>query len=80
MGRRVRMDGGLGAAGGRRGDSDRPGHGRAGRDLLRRSVAEEQVSDAPPTDTEMVDTILTAELIMNKSIYADAYVEAFRKT
>jgi 5-methyltetrahydrofolate corrinoid/iron sulfur protein methyltransferase len=32
------------------------------------------------TDTEMVDTILTAELIMNKSIYADAYVEAFRKT
>jgi 5-methyltetrahydrofolate corrinoid/iron sulfur protein methyltransferase len=31
------------------------------------------------TDTEMVDTILTAELIMNKSIYADAYVEAFRK-
>ena len=31
------------------------------------------------TDTEMVDTILTAELVMNKSIYADAYVEAFRK-
>jgi len=31
------------------------------------------------TDTELVDTILTAELVMNKSIYADAYIEAFRK-
>ena len=30
-------------------------------------------------DTELVDTFLTAELIMNKSIYADSYVEAFRK-
>ena len=32
------------------------------------------------TDTEMIDTILTAELIMNKTIYADGYVEAFRKS
>jgi len=30
-------------------------------------------------DTEMIDTILTAELIMNKQIYADSYLEAFRK-
>jgi len=30
------------------------------------------------TDKEMIDTILTAELIMNKSIYADSYLEAFR--
>ena len=31
------------------------------------------------TDKEMVDAILTAELIMDKSIYADSYLEAFRK-
>ena len=30
-------------------------------------------------DEELVDTILTAELIMNKTIYADSYIEAFRK-
>jgi 5-methyltetrahydrofolate corrinoid/iron sulfur protein methyltransferase len=30
------------------------------------------------TDTDLVDTILTAELIMNKNIYADSYLEAFR--
>ncbi len=30
-------------------------------------------------DTELVDTILTAELIMNREIYADSYTEAFRK-
>lgn len=29
-------------------------------------------------DRELVDTILTAELVMNKSIYADAYLKAFR--
>jgi 5-methyltetrahydrofolate corrinoid/iron sulfur protein methyltransferase len=29
-------------------------------------------------DTELVDTILTAELLMNKSLYADSYIEAFR--
>ena len=29
-------------------------------------------------DTELVDAILTAELIMNKSIYADSFTEAFR--
>ena len=28
-------------------------------------------------DTELVDAILTAELFMNKSIYADSYIEAF---
>jgi 5-methyltetrahydrofolate corrinoid/iron sulfur protein methyltransferase len=31
------------------------------------------------TDDEMINTILTAELIMDKAIYADSYVEAFRK-
>ncbi|MGQ9615704.1 MAG: dihydropteroate synthase [Spirochaetota bacterium] len=29
-------------------------------------------------DTEMIDTILTAELVMNRQIYADSYLEAFR--
>ena len=31
------------------------------------------------TDEELVNSILTAELVMNRSIYADSYVEAFRK-
>lgn len=31
------------------------------------------------TDEELVNTILTAELVMNASIYADSYIEAFRK-
>ena len=31
------------------------------------------------TDDDLVDAILTAELVMNKQIYADGYVEAFRK-
>ena len=30
-------------------------------------------------DEELVNTMLTAELVMNRSIYADSYVEAFRK-
>ena len=30
------------------------------------------------TDTDLVNSILTAELVMNKSIYADSYIEAFR--
>ncbi|RKX79713.1 MAG: methyltetrahydrofolate--corrinoid methyltransferase [Spirochaetes bacterium] len=30
-------------------------------------------------DEELVNAILTAELVMNKEIYADAYLEAFRK-
>jgi 5-methyltetrahydrofolate corrinoid/iron sulfur protein methyltransferase len=30
-------------------------------------------------DKQLVDTILTAELIMNRQIYADGYIEAFRK-
>jgi len=32
------------------------------------------------TDGEMIDTILTAELILNKTIYADGYIEAFKKS
>lgn len=31
------------------------------------------------TDEELVDTLLTAELFMNRQIYADSYLEAFRK-
>jgi 5-methyltetrahydrofolate corrinoid/iron sulfur protein methyltransferase len=30
-------------------------------------------------DEELVNSILTAELVMNKSIYADSYIEAFRR-
>ncbi len=30
------------------------------------------------TDAELVNTVLTAELVMNKGIYADSYIEAFR--
>jgi cobalamin-dependent methionine synthase I len=30
-------------------------------------------------DEELVNTILTAELIADRGIYADAYIEAFRK-
>jgi 5-methyltetrahydrofolate corrinoid/iron sulfur protein methyltransferase len=30
-------------------------------------------------DTDLVDAVLTAELIMNKSIYADSYIEAFHQ-
>ena len=30
------------------------------------------------TDEELVNTILTAELLMNRSIYADSYLDAFR--
>jgi 5-methyltetrahydrofolate corrinoid/iron sulfur protein methyltransferase len=32
------------------------------------------------TDREMIETILTAELVMNRTIYADSYVEAFTKS
>ncbi len=31
-------------------------------------------------DTDLVNALLTAELVMNKSIYADAYIEAFHKS
>jgi 5-methyltetrahydrofolate corrinoid/iron sulfur protein methyltransferase len=30
-------------------------------------------------DEELVNALLTAELVMNKQIYADSYIEAFRK-
>ena len=30
-------------------------------------------------DTDLVDAVLTAELVLNKQIYADGYIEAFRK-
>lgn len=31
------------------------------------------------TDKELINTILTAELVMNRNIYADSYIEAFWK-
>jgi 5-methyltetrahydrofolate corrinoid/iron sulfur protein methyltransferase len=31
------------------------------------------------TDEELVNALLTAELVMNKQIYADSYIDAFRK-
>lgn len=31
-------------------------------------------------DNDLVDAVLTAELVMNKQIYADSYLEAFRKS
>jgi len=31
------------------------------------------------TDGELVDALITADLMLNRSIYADSYIEAFRK-
>ena len=31
-------------------------------------------------DNDLVDAVLTAEMVMNKQIYADSYLEAFRKS
>ncbi|MFH0790894.1 MAG: methyltetrahydrofolate--corrinoid methyltransferase, partial [Candidatus Omnitrophota bacterium] len=32
-----------------------------------------------PIDKELMDTAITAELILNKQIYCDSYLEAYRK-
>lgn len=32
-----------------------------------------------PLDNELMDTMITAELIMNKQIYCDSYLEAYRR-
>lgn len=32
-----------------------------------------------PLDTELMNTLITAELVMNKQIYCDSYLEAYRK-
>lgn len=32
-----------------------------------------------PTDKELIDRLITAELILNKHIYCDSYLEAYRK-
>ena len=32
-----------------------------------------------PTDIELMDALITAELILNKNIYCDSYLEAYRK-
>ncbi len=32
-----------------------------------------------PQDKELMDTLITAELILNKNIYCDSYLEAYRK-
>jgi 5-methyltetrahydrofolate corrinoid/iron sulfur protein methyltransferase len=31
-----------------------------------------------PKDKELIDTLITAELILNKNIYCDSYLEAYR--
>ena len=32
-----------------------------------------------PLDKELMDAVITAELIMNKHIYCDSYLDAYRK-
>lgn len=32
-----------------------------------------------PTDKELIDSLITCELILNKQIYCDSYLEAYRK-
>ena len=32
-----------------------------------------------PNDKQLIDTLITAELILNKNIYCDSYLEAYRK-
>jgi 5-methyltetrahydrofolate corrinoid/iron sulfur protein methyltransferase len=32
-----------------------------------------------PEDQELLDTLISAELILNKNIYCDSYLEAYRK-
>ncbi|MDD5281724.1 MAG: dihydropteroate synthase [Candidatus Omnitrophica bacterium] len=32
-----------------------------------------------PKDKELIDTLITAELILNKNIYCDSYLEAYRR-
>jgi len=32
-----------------------------------------------PKDKELIDTLITAELILNRNIYCDSYLEAYRK-
>ena len=32
-----------------------------------------------PTDKELMDTLITAELILNRQIYCDSYLDAYRK-
>jgi 5-methyltetrahydrofolate corrinoid/iron sulfur protein methyltransferase len=32
-----------------------------------------------PLDKELMDTLITAGLILNKNIYCDSYLEAYRK-
>jgi 5-methyltetrahydrofolate corrinoid/iron sulfur protein methyltransferase len=32
-----------------------------------------------PTDKELINALITAELILNKQIYCDSYLDAYRK-
>ena len=32
-----------------------------------------------PTDTSLMDSMITSELVLNKQIYCDSYLEAYRK-
>ncbi len=33
-----------------------------------------------PLDTELMDAMITAELLLNKSIYSDSYLKAYRQS
>jgi 5-methyltetrahydrofolate corrinoid/iron sulfur protein methyltransferase len=33
-----------------------------------------------PNDTELMDALITAELLMNKNLYCDSYLDAYRKS
>jgi 5-methyltetrahydrofolate corrinoid/iron sulfur protein methyltransferase len=32
-----------------------------------------------PLDTEMMDAMITAELLLNKNLYCDSFLEAYRR-
>jgi 5-methyltetrahydrofolate corrinoid/iron sulfur protein methyltransferase len=83
----------LGAAGQFRLFSDPPPHivcglsnisnGTTQKKLINRTFAVMLVANGldavicDVTDEELVDALLTAELVMNRQIYADSYIEAF---
>ena len=33
-----------------------------------------------PTDKELMDAMITADLLLNKNIYCDSYLDAYRKS
>lgn len=59
--------------------------GACSRSLINRTFATMAVAyglDAAildPTDSDLMDAVITAELILNKQIYCDSYLDAYRK-